>query len=180
MKGRLLLTLLGVLALFNLHAESKRIKIGKANMEYIFNLLPETKKISLAYNNFEEQLFAQLSNKFQELREKTETFEKGRATMTEAVRKQKEDELKDLQSNIEEFQIEAQESLAKKHIELTTPLQKKVIQAIEEVAKENGYTHVFRLGIGETPILLYAEEDTDISDLVLKKLGILPQAKQPK
>ena len=197
MKGKLFLTLLGILTLLNLyalslHAESKmakigrdgimtkqgehkRIKIGQANLEYIFSSLPEFEKISLAYNSFEEQLAVQLSKKLQEYKEKAETFDKGLTTMTEAVKKQKEAELNKLQVNIQKFQLEAQDTIAKKQMELLKPLSKKVDKAIEEVAKENGYTYVFNVGVGEARILLYTEEGTDISDLVLKKLNITPQ-----
>jgi outer membrane protein len=54
-------------------------------------------------------------------------------------------------------------------------LYEKIQTAIDEVAKANGYTHIFnsQLDVGVS-ILLYAREEDDISDLVLKQLGITP------
>jgi outer membrane protein len=45
------------------------------------------------------------------------------------------------------------------------------------VAKENGYAFVFNYdaGQGTTPIVLHAPEDANISDLVLKKMGVTPK-----
>jgi outer membrane protein len=45
------------------------------------------------------------------------------------------------------------------------------------VAKENAYTYVFNYdaGQGTTPIVLHAPDDANISDLVLKKMGVTPK-----
>jgi outer membrane protein len=46
------------------------------------------------------------------------------------------------------------------------------------VAKDNGYTHIFNSGQPDVGlnILLYARDEDDISNLVLKELGITPPA----
>ena len=56
------------------------------------------------------------------------------------------------------------------------PVFDKIGTAIEQVAKENSYTHVFNLAVGGQSILLYAREEDNVSNLVLKKLGIDPPA----
>ena len=66
------------------------------------------------------------------------------------------------------------------------PVFKKVGQAIEDVAKENGYTFILTQQIGGLDVILYADEKNDVSNLVLKKLGVTPpantqsQSNQPK
>jgi outer membrane protein len=50
---------------------------------------------------------------------------------------------------------------------------------IDAVAEENGYTYVFNSDGGGSPLLLHAPKDGDISDLVLKKMGIAPGAATP-
>jgi outer membrane protein len=68
------------------------------------------------------------------------------------------------------------------------PVYKKVGKAIEDVAKENGYTFVLNQQIGGLDVILYGDEKNDVSDLVLKKLGVTPKpasatqgaAQQPK
>ena len=56
------------------------------------------------------------------------------------------------------------------------PALDKLQKAIDDVAKENGYTYVFNsdAGFGTTPVLLHGPEDGNISDLVLKKMGVTP------
>jgi outer membrane protein len=44
----------------------------------------------------------------------------------------------------------------------------KIYKAVNEVAKANNFTHV----LNSDQVLLYAEEESDITDLVLDKLGI--------
>ena len=52
---------------------------------------------------------------------------------------------------------------------LLKPIRDKIQAAIDEVAKENGYTYIFDRSVG---IILYAEDSTDISGLVRAKLGM--------
>jgi outer membrane protein len=47
---------------------------------------------------------------------------------------------------------------------------------VNEVAKANGYTHV----LNSDQVLLYAEEESDITDLVFNQLGIKPPAEGDK
>ena len=54
-----------------------------------------------------------------------------------------------------------------KQLELMQPFQDKILKAIEDVAKENGYAYIF-----DTQVLLYSEGGDDVSALVKKKLGI--------
>jgi len=148
------------------------IKIGYANMEYVISFLPETKKIESEYRSFEAQLRSQLEAKVKELEEKLQALEQGYATMTEDVKNQKKAELQQLQGNFEQLQVEAKEKLAHKHTSLLAPIYEKVQQAIEKVAQEHDYTHVFNTGPGGMSTLLYASEEHDLSDKVLKKLGV--------
>ena len=57
------------------------------------------------------------------------------------------------------------------------PVYTKVGKAIEEVAKENGYSFILSPQIpAGGDILLYSDDKYNISTLVLKKLGITPTA----
>jgi outer membrane protein len=81
-----------------------------------------------------------------------------------------------LQEGFQKFQQDAQSSLQKKQADLMEPVYKKVGKTIEEVAKENAYTFIINPQIvGGGDILLYSDENYNISDLVLKKLGVTPK-----
>lgn len=155
------------------------LKIGYTNVEYILALMPESKRIESDLKAYSTQLESQLQQKYKEFEAKGEAYQKGAATMTEVIRADKEKELMNLRSSIEEFQKNAEVSLQKKQQTLLEPAYKKMQQAIDEVSKENGYTYVFNsdAGYGTNAILLHAPEDGNISDLVLKKMGVTPPAK---
>lgn len=152
-------------------------KFGFADPAYIFSQMPQFKQIESEMKTHGDQLQAQAKAKYGEYEAKMNTYRAGAATMLEAVRKDKETELTQLQENIQKFQQDAQASLQKKEADLMAPINGKIGNAIEEVAKENGYSFIINPQLqGSIDILLYGDEKYDISVLVLKKLGITPTA----
>lgn len=173
MKNRLLLILAFFLTVSYVNAE-KPVKLGYVNLAYVINLLPDMKKVEADFKAFEDQVRAQVQLKITEYQNKYKSFEEGEATMTDAVKNQKLAELQQLQADFEKFNVDTQNSLAAKQIELFAPIYAKVNKSIEAVAKENKFTHVLNADGNNVFIILYAEKEYDISDLVLKKLGIDP------
>jgi outer membrane protein len=96
--------------------------------------------------------------------------------MAEAARTAKEQELTKLRDDLQKYEQDAQTSYQRKLSELLEPVQTKVINAINAVAAENNYTHIFAETAGQSPILLYTKEEDKFTELVLTKLGIpIPQ-----
>ena len=63
--------------------------------------------------------------------------------------------------------------MQKKQTDLRNPIFVKVGEAIEKVALENGFSYIINPQmIGGSDILLFTDEKCNISDLVLKDLGI--------
>jgi outer membrane protein len=155
------------------------LKIGYTNVEYILALMPESKQIESDLKAYSTQLETQLQTKYKEYQTKGEAYQKGAQTMTDVIRADKEKELMNLQSSIEEFQKNAEASLQKKQQALLEPAYKKMQKAIDDVAKENNITYIFNsdAGYGTNAILLHAPESDNVSDLVLKKMGVTPPAK---
>ena len=154
------------------NAQSTSLKIGYTNVDYILSKLPEAKQIETELKTHEEQLGAQLQAKMKEFEEKYKTFMETQETLTPVVRNDKQNELQTLQTNIQKFQQEAEKSLQQKQVELLKPAYEKIQNSIDQVAKENGFTHIFSNDAGGVPILLYATEQDDISNLVLANLGV--------
>ena len=150
-------------------------KIGYADWDYIFSQMPEYKKIDNELKTHGDQLQAQLKAKYSEYETKLKAYQASAATMVDAVRKDKEAELTQLQENIQKFQQDAQTSLQKKQADLMEPVFGKVSKAVEDVAKENGYDFIINPQVvGGGDVLLYNNEKYNISDLVLKKMGVTP------
>ena len=158
----------------NRDAFSQNIKIGYTNVEYILSFLPETKQVQAEVQAYGTQLQNQLQSKITDFQSKAEVFQREAASMTEIIRADKQEELQNLQNSIEKFQREAQTAITTKETELFKPLFEKISNAINKVAEKESFSHVFSAGVPGVDVLLYAKPSDDISNLVLKELGIDP------
>jgi outer membrane protein len=173
MKKKLMLALVAVFACFAAQAQTG-MKIGYANVDYVLSQLPEAKQVQSDLEAHNTQLQNQLQSKYQEYQTKLATYQQGAANMIEAVRKEKEQELTDLGSRLQQFEKDAQTSLQKKQTDLMQPLFIKVGETINAVATEDGYDFILSAGVGGVDIVLFAKDSHDVSDTVLKKLGVTP------
>lgn len=162
-----------------IHAQTAKLKIGYTNMDNILTQLPEYKEIETEITSYQKQLSNQLNSKYQEYQDKLSDYQNKmqQGNMAPEVRKDKEQELTDLQASIQKFQADADTSIQKKSAELLQPAYEKIQKTINAVAVENGFTHIFSSVVGAVPIVLYGVPEDDITELVLKKLGVQPAAK---
>ena len=154
----------------------KPVKLGYTNVNYVLSISPASKIIQKQLEETQKQYMKTIEDKNKELESKFEAYQKGQATMLESIKKDKEDDLRTLQRSIQTLQENAQEDLRKKENELVKPELDKIYKAVNEVSKANYFTHVFN----SDQVLLYAEEQSDITDLVLDKLGIKAPATDTK
>lgn len=174
MRKFVLLLVLGFGALVS-HAQTAPLKIGYADVDYIFSQLPESKAVDSELKSTQAQLKNQIDAKYQEFQKKLADYNANLNTMLEAVRANTERELQQMQQNIEKLQSDAQTTIQTKQTQLMDPVYKKVSKGIEDVAKENGFTFVLNQQIGGLDVILYGDEKMDVSDMVLKKLGVTPK-----
>lgn len=142
-------------------------KYGHVNVQAVFNVMPGGDSIRIKLEAYQAELLETLNTMTEEYRTKQEKFDREAGTMSPTTLKVRKQELADLETRILEFQQNAQDEMQQKQVEYTQPFQDKILQAIEDVAKENGYTYIF-----DSSTLLYSGGGTDVSDLVKKKLGI--------
>lgn len=174
MRKLVLLLVLGLGAHLS-QAQTASVKIGYADVDYIFSQLPESKAIEAELKSTQAQLKNQIDAKYQEFQKKLADYNANLNTMLDAVRQNTERELQQMQQNIEKLQADAQTTIQTKQTQLMDPVYKKVGKGIEDVAKENGFTFVLNQQIGGLDVILYGDEKMDVSDLVLKKLGVTPK-----
>jgi outer membrane protein len=162
-----------------LKAQDIPLKIGYTNTDYILSLMPEAKVINTELSSYQKQLDTQLQSKMQEFQDKLSDYQQkaGSGQMIPEVMRDKEAELNTLRQSIEKFQQDANESIQKKQAELLQPAYDKIQNSINIVAKENGYSHVFSSDAGVYPVLLYVRDQDNITDLILKNMGIEPPAR---
>ncbi len=159
-----------VLVTFAFTASAQKTqKFGHIDFAKLYAIMPGQDSIQKAYDSYAKGLQSQLSTMQAELENKYMEYQANQATMSNIIRQAKEREIQDLQTRMEEFNMEAQQDLANKEAELTSPVIETARKAVEEVAKENGYTYVFNSTEG---LLLYATPSDNILPLVKQKLGI--------
>nr|WP_230687751.1 OmpH family outer membrane protein [Hymenobacter ruricola] len=165
----------GTLAATSAQAQAP-LKIGYTDVQYVLAQMPESKQIESQLKTYNDQLAAQLKSKTTEFETKVKDYQQKSGTMTDIVKADTEKGLQSLQQSIQEFQQSAQQSLQQKQQTLLKPALDKLQKNIDDVATENGFTYVFNSDGGGSPLLLHAPKEGDISDLVLKKMGITPGA----
>ncbi len=168
----------GTLAATSAQAQAP-LKIGYTDVQYVLAQMPESKQIESDLKAYNGQLESQLRSKSGELEAKYKAYQQGEATMTDIVKADKQKEMQNMQQSIQEFQRSAEQSLQQKQQTLLKPALDKLQKNIDLVADENGFTYVFNSDGGGSPLLLHAPKEGDISDLVLKKMGITPGAAAP-
>ena len=161
-----LVTLVFALVAFS-NSASAQMKIGYISTQDLISVMPETQKADSNLRQYNTALYTNAREKEESLNNAIEKFNKDSATYTAAV---KEVKRQDLQKAYQELTTEdqrIQSALEQKRNELVAPIQKKALETIQAVAKENGYSHVF-----ERDALLVAPPGDDILPLVAKKMNI--------
>ena len=147
-------------------------KLARINVQEVVMAMPEFEQAQKNLDTFGKDLQEQMEQIQVEFNNKLADFEKNQATMAASVKQMKQQELQQLQQRYAEFQQIAQQDFQKKQSELLEPVQKKAQEAINKVAKANGYVVVFDTSV---PSLAYVDEaqTADIAPLVKKELGIV-------
>lgn len=190
MKKQIVMALVATLVMGGLHAQAQGqsattaptttaagpLKLGYTNIDYVLAQTPEAKDIQNQLTIQRTQSENELKRMTKELEDKYGAYQKGESQMSDVIRKDRETELQGLQTRIQEFSRTAETSLQTKYQQLVNPVVQKIQKAIDAVAKDNGFQYVFNLDAGANtiPILLVAPEENNITELVLRKLGIDP------
>ncbi|HQH19865.1 MAG TPA: OmpH family outer membrane protein [Bacteroidales bacterium] len=146
-----------------------KVKLGYVNSDSLMLIMPgvdsANQVLQLEYKTYQSQLTTMQT----ELNTKYQDYQTNLSTMSELIKQTKMAELQDINTRIESFTASADTAFQTKKLELFKPIQDKALKAIEEVAKENGYTYIFDSAVG---ILLYKSESDNLMPLVKKKIGI--------
>jgi outer membrane protein len=143
-------------------------KIGFISLAELIPTMPEYKKADTSMNEFNNALQQQYQDMVAEYQEQTALLgSKDTTKYTAAQLELKRKGVSDLLVKLQGWQQQAQQMQQTKNQELLAPIQKKALDAIQAVAKENGFAYV----ISKDQLLVSPPAD-DILPLVKKKLGL--------
>lgn len=151
-------------------------KIAHISLDSLITMMPESKTAQDVAQKYLKDLESTVATMQTELETKYKDYMDKEPTMSDLVKKTKQDELQSLNKRIEDFKAQAQEDYQRKYGELSKPIYEKAKKAIEAVAKENSYKYVLDSSTGN---ILYSEPSDDILQLVKKKLDSMPAAVIP-
>src|SRR6267154_652843 len=123
-------------------ADQSPQKMGYAETDYILSQLPEFKKLDSELKTHYGQLENEMKLKNQEFQAKLKSYQTLPASTPDAIKADKQQELSSLQRSLEKFKNDAQVSFQKKQNDLLNPMYNRIGNAIEQVAKENGFTFI--------------------------------------
>jgi len=163
------ITLLMLVVISTTAMAQKTSKVGHINSNELLTAMPERNVVQEEIKEYANQLKVTLDAMSKEYETKVGEFQSKQDVMTDVIKNNKIKEITDLEKRITEFQQTAEADLQKKEQELLQPIIDKAKTAINDVAKENGYTYVLDSSVG---VVLYSIDGDDILPKVKKKLGI--------
>lgn len=148
-----------------------QVKIGYINSEAIMKELPEAQDAQRKLDNLVQEWQAELRRLESEWKQKYDAYDRDKLIMSDQTRSEKEKELVDLENKIMQYREQKfgqNGELFQKQEEFMKPIQNKIFNALEKIAKDEGYDFVFDKS-GEI-LLLYANEKYDLTNKVLQAL----------
>jgi len=142
-------------------------KIGYISADEVIQLMPEAATIQQQLDEYQQSLYKNADDQKTALNDAVQKFYKDSATMSPSLKEVKRTDLQKQVQDLSGMDQKIQNQFEQKRQELSLPIQKKLQAAIEDVAKENGYTYVF-----PREALIYMPPSSDIGPLVRKKLGL--------
>ncbi len=157
------IVLLGAISFTN--AQSKMAHI---NVQQLLSEMPEMKAAQAELKKLEETYKADLQSSFQEFQSKAKLYESEAASKTQAENEKRAVELQNFERNLGEARQTASQELQKKQGELYQPILQKANDAVQKVAKAQGFQYVLDASPGSGVILA---EGKDLLADVKKELG---------
>ena len=166
-----------VVACMSLFSVAHAQKTGYINTNELLVAMPETKKTQEKLQKMQDSLNNSYGEMIKEYREKDSVIRIDSSKWTPAKKDIKFKEFQELGEALQNYSNAAQQYLQQKEQEMFEPIQKIAKEAIQTVAKANGYSYVFN---GEA--LLVSPPSDDILPLVKKhlKIGESAPAAAPK
>jgi outer membrane protein len=148
-------------------------KFGYFDSEFVLSKMPEYGKAQSEI----EQLAATWQKEIEEMQQKVDalyrTYQAEQVLLTEEMKKERMDEIKKKETELKDYQKKVfgyGGLYFLKKQELIKPLQDKIFDAVEKVAKSNRLAFVFDKSA--ELVIVYTDPRHDYTDFVLEELGL--------
>ncbi|ALW84029.1 hypothetical protein AUC43_02290 [Hymenobacter sedentarius] len=148
-------------------------KFGWVDSEYIMAKMPEYAKAQAELNAISETWQKEIEAQKKDLDKLYHNYQAEEVVLTEPMKKKRQDEILKKEQDIKAYQNKQfgyEGQLFKKRQELNKPVQDKVFEAVEKVAKKKQLAVVFDKASDLT--MLYTNPAHDYTEFVLEELGL--------
>ncbi|MDR1592861.1 MAG: OmpH family outer membrane protein [Prevotellaceae bacterium] len=152
-------------------SNAQTFKFGHINFTEIWSLMPELDSVKVQLERTEKDLQAIINEVAAEAERKYNEFQENQDKWSPVVKESKQAELIELNRRAQTQQQNAQARMQQEQQRLLEPVQKKLKDAVDKVAKANNFTYIFDISSG-SPVYVNETQSTDIGALVKKELGI--------
>jgi len=155
------------------HAAWAQQKIGYVDTEYVLDKMPEYATVQQKLDKLEQQWREEIQKKQKKVRRLEQEFEARELLYTEEERKRKQQAIEQARTEVEQLRqryFGPEGELYTRQKQLMRPIQQRVLEATESVATDDGYDYV--VDKKGDALFLYARAEHNLSDRVLRELGI--------
>jgi outer membrane protein len=150
-------------------------KFGYVDTKYILSHVPEYQQAQAEINKLSTQWQKDIENKYETIAKLETALQAEKILLTDEMRKKREQEIEQKKQEAKDMQkakFGVDGELFKKREELIKPIQDAIYEAIQEVASTSALMVVFDKANHSN--MLYTNPKHDVSDKVLKKMGLKP------
>ena len=154
-------------------------KFAYVDTEYILSLLPDYKSAQKKLNDIAEKWQKEVDTKYEVIDKMYKEYQSEKILLTAEQQKVREDEIINKEKEAKKFQQDKfgyEGELFKKRQELVKPIQDKVFEAIQKIAKNDVLDFIFDKSSDMT--MLFSNAKYDKSDEVLAALGVAPSKEE--
>jgi outer membrane protein len=162
----------------NAWAQVQSLRVGYTDANLIIAQLPEYRTVMEQLQRLAEGGQAEYEQLIQDFQTELNDYQKKQALLSPEARQTRETSLAEQQGEIQSFLQDKEQELGQKELELLSPLLDKVQNAINEVAQEKDIDLVLSAQSAGSPVILYADQEMDITPDVMDRLGIEPPSAQ--
>lgn len=145
----------------------KALKIGVVEVETIVKQMPEAADADQKLKDIQKNFNDSLQSMQADLYKKVDSYQKQKAMMPADQQQKEEENLKAQEQSIYSYREQRYNEISEIREKFLDPIRKKVSNAIQEIAKEEGMNFVFDKN---NAVLLYSEDKYDITYKVLDKI----------
>ena len=148
-------------------------KYGYIDSDYILESVPEYKEAKDKLNKLADRWTKDIEDRYAVLKMKKDNFAREEVLLPSEEKAKRKEEISKLETEVLELQkmrFGVSGDYFNKRQELVKPIQDKVFDALQKIASKKNYTFVFDKANQSN--LVYADSKTDLSNDVLKEMGI--------